>query len=99
MVQICYVIYVVRIQWQSKDKKINVFTKHAYFTYCRVKLGDLDKPWAPHKVHRTCVEGIRYWKSGKKISMPFGIPIGISGSLIWSKTLMELLFNPCGQFR
>ena len=25
--------------------------------------------------------------------------IGISGSLIWSKTLMELLFNPCGEFR
>ena len=25
--------------------------------------------------------------------------IGISGSLIWSKTLMELIFNPCGKFR
>ena len=25
--------------------------------------------------------------------------IGISGSLIWSKTLMELMFNPCGEFR
>ena len=25
--------------------------------------------------------------------------IGISRSLIWSKTLMELLFNPCGKFR
>ena len=25
--------------------------------------------------------------------------IGISGSLIWSKTLMELIFNPCGEFR
>ena len=25
--------------------------------------------------------------------------IGISGSLIWSKTLMELVFNPCGEFR
>ena len=24
---------------------------------------------------------------------------GISGSLIWSKTLMELVFNPCGKFR
>ena len=23
----------------------------------------------------------------------------ISGSLIWSKTLMELIFNPCGEFR
>ena len=25
--------------------------------------------------------------------------IGISGSLIWSKTLMVLLFDPCGEFR
>ena len=24
--------------------------------------------------------------------------IGISGPLIWSKTLMELIFNPCGEF-
>ena len=24
---------------------------------------------------------------------------GISGSLIWSKTLMELIFKPCGEFR
>ena len=24
---------------------------------------------------------------------------GISGSPIWSKTLMELIFNPCGEFR
>ena len=25
--------------------------------------------------------------------------IGISGSLMWSKTLMELIFNPSGEFR
>ena len=25
--------------------------------------------------------------------------IGISGSLIWSETLIELIFNPCGEFR
>ena len=24
--------------------------------------------------------------------------IGISESLIWSKTLMDLIFNPCGEF-
>ena len=24
---------------------------------------------------------------------------GISGSLIWSKTVKELIFNPCGEFR
>ena len=25
--------------------------------------------------------------------------IGISGSLIWSKTLMKLIFDPCGEVR
>ena len=25
--------------------------------------------------------------------------IGISGSLIWSKTMMELIINPCDEFR
>ena len=25
--------------------------------------------------------------------------IGISGSLIWSKALMELIFKPCGEFQ
>ena len=25
--------------------------------------------------------------------------IGISRSLIWSRTLMELIFNPCGEFQ
>ena len=28
-----------------------------------------------------------------------GRVIGISGSLIWSKPLRELIFNPCGEFR
>ena len=28
-----------------------------------------------------------------------GRVIGISGSLIWSKTLLELIFKPCGEFR
>ena len=28
-----------------------------------------------------------------------GPVIGIFGSLIWPKTLMEIIFNPCGEFR
>ena len=34
---------------------------------------------------------ITYYIWGRKV-------IGISGSLIWSKTLMELIFNPCSEF-
>ena len=53
------------------------------------------------------------WNSPKVCTFSFGIiiikeylgmvrgwrVIRISGSLIWSKTLMELIFNPCGEFR
>ena len=35
---------------------------------------------------------VLYTNGGRRV-------IGISGSLIWSKTLMELTFNPCGEFR
>ena len=40
-------------------------------------------------VHCECSIYI-YW--GRRV-------IGISESLIWSKTLMELIFNPCGEYR
>ena len=36
--------------------------------------------------------GVLYYKREPKV-------FGISGSLIWSKTLIELIFNPCGEFR
>ena len=40
-----------------------------------MKLGDLDKKWAPKKVCHTCVEQLRKWSQGKKVSMPFAIPM------------------------
>ena len=47
--------------------------------------------------------GHRYVNLNKPTPCPYGGRgrrlIGISGSLIWSKTLMELMFNPCGEFR
>ena len=33
-----------------------------------------------------------FYRGGRRV-------IGISGLLIWLKTLMELIFNPCGEFR
>ena len=49
-----------------------------------MKLGHLDKKkWAPKKVStmkikkvcHTCVEQLRKWNRGKKVSMPFAIPM------------------------
>ena len=38
------------------------------------------------------------FEQGEKFVYPQAMMIGISGSQIWSKTLMELIFNPCDEF-
>lgn len=59
----------------KQRQNITPFVKNAYFQYFGIKLADQDKAWAPHKVCRACVEGLRNWKSGKRESMPFGVPM------------------------
>ena len=51
---------------------ITEFVKKAYFG---VKLGDQDKPWAPHCVCKFCVEHLlREWTKGKgKTGLTFGV--------------------------
>ena len=51
------------------------FTKRAYEAYFGMKLGDQDKPWAPHKVCKHCTETLRFWTQGKVNSMRFGVPM------------------------
>jgi hypothetical protein len=53
---------------------ITDFMKKVYYAYFKVKLGDQDKRWSPHKVCRYCVEGLRLWMTGKKKCMSFAIP-------------------------
>ena len=50
--------------------EIDGFYKKAYFAYFKVKLGDQDKPWAPHYVCNTC-----QWTNRKRKSISFGIPM------------------------
>ena len=49
--------------------------KQAYFSYFKVKLSDQDKPWAPHKVYKQCVESLRMWTKGTREKLAFGIPM------------------------
>lgn len=49
--------------------------KKVYFAYFKLKLGNQDKPWAPHKMCRRCREDIFWWFKSKKNSFPFGIPM------------------------
>ncbi|GBN18347.1 hypothetical protein AVEN_64902-1 [Araneus ventricosus] len=60
---------------KSQQRNISDFMKKVYFTYYKLKLGDQDKPWAPHKVCRRCEEALRLWFKGKKNSFRFVIPM------------------------
>ena len=54
---------------------ITEFVKKAYLAYFKIKLGDQDKQWAPHKVCGACVATLRNWSKGRKCHMRFGVPM------------------------
>ena len=64
-------------EFTLKDSRRNIteFAKKAYFAYFGVKIGDQDKNWAPHVACHTCIEHLRQWTNGKRISMRFAIPM------------------------
>ena len=66
-------------QFTIKGNRIEIdyFYKKAYFACFKVKLGDQDKPWAPHYVCSTGKEHMRQLTYGKRRSLSFGI------SMIW----------------
>ncbi|GBN26633.1 hypothetical protein AVEN_102706-1 [Araneus ventricosus] len=69
-----------RSEYTVKSQQRNIdFKKKVYFAYFKLKLGDQDKPWAPHKVSRRCEEDLRLWFKDKKNSFCFGI------SMMWSE--------------
>ena len=51
------------------------FVCKAYHAYFGIKLGDQDKPWAPHVVCHTCVSGLRKFCNGKQKSLTFCVPM------------------------
>nr|CAH7748141.1 unnamed protein product [Callosobruchus chinensis] len=69
----CYICGEFTIK--SQQRNISDFVRKVYFAYFKLKLGDQDKPWAPHKVCRRCEEDLRLWFKGKKNAFRFGIPM------------------------
>jgi hypothetical protein len=63
----------------TSRKPISEFVKRAYVGYFGVKLGDQDKPWAPHIVCKTCKEHLHQWTNGKRSCLKFGVP------MVWKK--------------
>ena len=47
-------------------KPVTDLIKCAYDGYFGIKLGDQDKPWAPHMVCKTRIETLRGWTNDKR---------------------------------
>ncbi|XP_076799763.1 uncharacterized protein LOC143444861 [Clavelina lepadiformis] len=52
--------------FKDQRKAITDFVRKVYLSYFKVKLGDQDKPWAPHIVCKACVESLRKWTKDLK---------------------------------
>ena len=59
----------------DERNRVTEFIQKAYNAYFGVRLGDQDKPWAPHVVCKTCVEYLRQWTQFSRKALKFGIPI------------------------
>lgn len=55
--------------------RITSETKQIYQAYFGCKLGDQDKPWAPHIMCKSCSVSLKRWFSGKLRSMQFAVPM------------------------
>ena len=50
-------------------------TRKAYHQYIGCKVGDQDKPWAPHICCNSCVTALNEWLKKKRKAMPFAVPM------------------------
>lgn len=57
----------------SHMKSIRTFVNKTYFAYLKVKLGDQDKSWGPHKVCKQWVDSLRMWTKGTRDKLAFVI--------------------------
>ena len=60
----CYICG--KYTFQHRHVKIAKFVEKAYYAYFGVKLGDQNKPCAPHVAFKSCVEHLREWSNGKR---------------------------------
>ena len=69
----CYICgeYILK----EHERSITDLVRKVYRAYFGVKLGDQDKPWAPHVVCKSCVEHLQMWTKGKTKSFRFGVPM------------------------
>jgi hypothetical protein len=60
----------------SDDRlSITALIQHRFYCYFKFKLGDQDKPFAPHTVCRKCSSNLSMWSVGKLKKLPFSTPM------------------------
>lgn len=69
----CYICGEVTLK--SQRRSISQLVKKSYYLYFQCKIGDQDKPWAPHICCSSCVTLLTGWLNGKPRHMSFAIPM------------------------
>ena len=59
----------------SRKRALTTKTRKAYHQYFGCKVGDQDKPWAPHICCNSCVTNLNEWLKKKRKRMPFAVPM------------------------
>ena len=60
---------------KAQQRTMTSLVRKAYDLYFDCKVGDQDKPWAPHFSCSTCNTQLRLWLSRSRKSMPFAVPM------------------------
>lgn len=60
---------------KNQRTEITSIVKRNYYSYFGCKIGDQDKKWAPHQCCKTCSNRLGDWFRGKRICMPFAVPM------------------------
>lgn len=69
----CYICG--EVTFANQKRSMTQMIKTAYHHYFGVKVGDQDKPWAPHICCITCNVTLREWLNKKGRSMRFAVPM------------------------
>ena len=69
----CYICWEFTVS--SQKRVFTTRTRKAYHQYFGCKVGDQEKPWAPHISCNSCVTALNEWLKKKRKAMPFAVPM------------------------
>ena len=69
----CYVCG--ELTFRSQKRKFTTLVMKAYELYFGIKIGDMDKTWAPHICCKTCLTLLTSWLQGRSRKMRFSVPM------------------------